>query len=110
MSLRPLSFDHAIKIASLWKAAGGNTHLDIGALEPLLWREGQRRINDLVAALNDTGFAVSMTTNGLLLERFAHDLRVAGLRLIFPVDTHAHGLLRIGLEPGSKRHETGRRI
>ncbi len=82
MTLKPLSFAHAIAIADLWKEAGGLPEVEIGALEPLLWRDGQYRIHDLVEALSRRDFAVSMTTNGQLLDAYASALGRAGLRLI----------------------------
>lgn len=82
MALKPLSYAFAIGIADLWKEVGGNPEVEIGALEPLLWRDGQYRIHDLVAALTGRGFTVSMTTNGQLLDTYAADLGRAGLTLI----------------------------
>jgi cyclic pyranopterin phosphate synthase len=82
MTLKSLSFAHAIAIADLWKEAGGLPEVEIGALEPLLWRDGQYRIHDLVEALTRSDFAVSMTTNGQLLDVYASALGRAGLRLI----------------------------
>lgn len=82
MALKPLSFAHAIGIADLWRDIGGLRDIEIGALEPLLWRDGQYRIHDLVAAFTGRGFMVSMTTNGQLLDTYAADLARAGLTLI----------------------------
>jgi molybdenum cofactor biosynthesis enzyme MoaA len=82
MTLKPLSFAHAVAIADLWKEAGGSEEVEIGALEPLLWRDGPYRIHDLVDMLTKKGFVVSMTTNGQLLDTYASELVRAGLRLI----------------------------
>ncbi|MBI4092812.1 MAG: radical SAM protein [Candidatus Kerfeldbacteria bacterium] len=82
MSLSPLSFANIISIAETWHAIGGALDVEIGALEPLLWRDGERRIHDVVAALTQRGYTVSLTTNGHLLERFAEVLICAGLSLI----------------------------
>jgi molybdenum cofactor biosynthesis enzyme MoaA len=50
--------------------------------EPLLYRESRRTIVDLVRALADLReepFGLSMTTNGVLLDRYALPLKAAGL-------------------------------
>lgn len=82
MTLKPLSYAHALAIADLWKEVGGLPEVEVGALEPLLWRDGSYRIHDLVDALSGRGFAVSMTTNGQLLDVYASALARSGLRLI----------------------------
>lgn len=82
MILKPLSFAHTLAIADLWKEVGGLPEVEIGALEPLLWRDGTYRINDMIEALSRRGFAVSMTTNGQLLDTYASALANSGLRLI----------------------------
>lgn len=82
MSLKPLSYAHIIAIADAWRDMGGATKVEIGALEPLLWRDGQYRIHDVVSTLVAKDFKVSMTTNGQLLDTFAENLSHAGLSLI----------------------------
>lgn len=82
MRLKPLSYAHIIAIADLWRDMGGALKVEIGALEPLLWRDGQYRIHDVVRALTERDFKVSMTTNGQLLDIFAENLSRAGLSLI----------------------------
>ena len=82
MNIKPLSYAHIIAIADAWRDVGGNAEVEIGALEPLLWRDGQYRIHDVVSALTERGFKVSMTTNGQLLDLFAENLSRAGLSLI----------------------------
>jgi cyclic pyranopterin phosphate synthase len=69
-------------IADAWRDMGGTLEVEIGALEPLLWRDEQYRIHDVVSALTERGFKVSMTTNGQLLDIFAENLSRAGLSLI----------------------------
>lgn len=69
----------AVRMAHRWRAIGGQTRIDIGALEPLLWREGAARIPDLVRELSRNGHKVRMTTNGSRLDRFAQVLAVIGL-------------------------------
>lgn len=82
MSLSPLSYAHIMAIADAWRDMGGTSDVEIGALEPLLWRDGQYRIHDVVRSLTERGFKVSMTTNGQLLDIFADNLSRAGLSLI----------------------------
>lgn len=82
MSLKPLSYAHILAIADAWRDMGGISEVEIGALEPLLWRDRQYRIHDVVSALTERGFKVSMTTNGQLLDIFAEGLRRANLSLI----------------------------
>lgn len=82
MSLKPLSYAHILAIADIWQDIGGSQEIEIAALEPLLWRDGQYRIHDVVNALTKRGFKVSMTTNGQLLDIFADKLSRAGLVLI----------------------------
>ena len=69
----------AESLSRLWVHAGGQRRVDVGALEPLLWRDGQYRIADLVAALRACGVEVRLTTNGSLLVRHAESLARAGL-------------------------------
>src|SRR3989344_735885 len=82
MSLKPLSYAHIMAVADAWRDMGGTSEVEIGALEPLLWRDGQYRIHDVVSALTERDFKVSMTTNGQLLDIFAENLSRAGLSLI----------------------------
>lgn len=82
MNLEPLSYAHVMAIADAWRDIGGTSEVEIGALEPLLWRDKQYRIHDLVNVLSERGFKVSMTTNGQLLHIFAENLSRAGLSLI----------------------------
>lgn len=82
MSLKPLSYAHIMAIADAWRDMGGTSEVEIGALEPLLWRDEQYRIHDVVNALTERGFKVSMTTNGQMLDIFAGNLSRAGLSLI----------------------------
>ncbi|MEK7478063.1 MAG: radical SAM protein [Patescibacteria group bacterium] len=82
MKLKPLSYAHIMAIADAWRDMGGTSEVEIGALEPLLWRDEQYRIHDVVSALTERGFKVSMTTNGQLLDIFVGNLSRAGLSLI----------------------------
>lgn len=82
MSLKSLSYAHIMAIADAWCDMGGAREIEIGALEPLLWRDGQYRIHDVVNALTKRDFKISMTTNGQLLDIFAENLSRAGLSLI----------------------------
>lgn len=82
MNPEPLSYAHIMSIADVWRDMGGALEVEIGALEPLLWRDGHYHIHDVVSALTDRDFKVSMTTNGQFLEDFAQKLNHAGLSLI----------------------------
>lgn len=82
MAFKPLSYAHIMCATDLWLEAGGRPEVEIGALEPLLWREGTKRIHDVISALVNRGCRVSMTTNGQLLESFADKLKSAGLSLL----------------------------
>ena len=82
MSIQMLPYSHIIAIAETWRAMGGVPSVEIGALEPLLWRDGHYRIHDAVQALHERGFTISLTTNGQLLENYAVDLGRAGLSLL----------------------------
>ncbi len=82
MKPQPLSYAHIMAITDLWRDMGGTLKVEIGALEPLLWRDEQYRIHDVVRTLTERGFKVSMTTNGQLLDIFAKNLSHAGLSLI----------------------------
>lgn len=82
MALKPLSYEHILRTVDLWLEAGGRPEAEIGALEPLLWREGDKRINDVILGLVNRGLRVSMTTNGQLLESFVDRLKSAGLALL----------------------------
>lgn len=82
MRIKSLSYAHIIAIADLWRDIGGIPNVEIGALEPLLWLDGQYRIHDIVSTLTERGFRVSLTTNGQLLDIFVKNLSRAGLSLI----------------------------
>jgi cyclic pyranopterin phosphate synthase len=82
MALEPMSYAHIMRVVGLWLEAGGRPEVEIGALEPLLWKEKSLRIYDVVAGLVDRNCVVNLTTNGQLLDRFAVGLKNAGLSLL----------------------------
>lgn len=82
MNLKPMSFAHIMSVADIWRDIGGSPKIEIGALEPLLWRDGQYRIYDVVAELTNRNFVVTLTTNGQLLDVTAEELGRAKLSLI----------------------------
>ena len=82
MALASLLYAEILRSADLWLKIGGRPEAEIGALEPLLWRDGAKRIHDVITALTGRGFKVSMTTNGQLLESFVDRLKSAGLSLL----------------------------
>jgi molybdenum cofactor biosynthesis enzyme MoaA len=77
-----LRYDDAIAVARVWRAAGGRPEVELGALEPLLWRDNGHKPADLVRGLAQAGLRVTMTTNASHLERQADDLKKAGLALL----------------------------
>src|SRR5437762_7568491 len=83
MSTRaPVSLSDAIAVTKLWTEAGGKPDVELGALEPLLWQDGNLRIPDLVRGLKQQGVRVTMTSNASHLKYFASDLKAAGLDLL----------------------------
>ncbi len=66
-------------VADTWKDLGGSLKIELGALEPLLWKDENSNIVDLVSILSERGFQVNLTSNGQLLYKFADDLLLAGL-------------------------------
>lgn len=82
MSHRVMQMSDAVGVARLWQAAGGQSEVELGALEPLLWRDGTRAAPDLVSSLTRAGFRVTMTTNASRLASMAIPLRAAGLSLL----------------------------
>jgi cyclic pyranopterin phosphate synthase len=79
---RPLAHRDAVSVARLWSATGGKPEVELGALEPLLWREQGRGPADLVRGLKDAGMRVTMTTNASRLASQAGELKAAGLDLV----------------------------
>ncbi|WP_332731857.1 radical SAM protein [Pseudomonas sp. ESBL2] len=77
-----LSLARIISVAQWWKENAGLMQVEVAALEPLLWREGNVRVGHVVAKLKAMGFRVSMTSNGSLLARQAQELKEAGLDLL----------------------------
>jgi cyclic pyranopterin phosphate synthase len=77
-----MRYQAAIAAAKLWAQAGGLREVELGALEPLLWRDGPLTIADLVRGLVTEAFRVTMTTNASLLEQHARALKDAGLSLL----------------------------
>jgi cyclic pyranopterin phosphate synthase len=79
---KPMSCVDVLAVAGLWKQAGGRSEVELGALEPTLWRDGSLDIVDLTRALVETGVNVTMTTNGSTLWKHAAALKKAGLSLL----------------------------
>ncbi len=77
-----LRFDYIRQLITVWLAHGGNRKIELAALEPLLWRDGNHQLADLVAYLKECGCTVSLTTNGSLLARHALPLKQAGVDLV----------------------------
>ncbi len=79
---RSMTYDDALTVARVWRDAGGSPNIELGALEPLLWKDGSLGPADLVAGLVRSGMIVSMTTNGSCLAANARALKAAGLSLL----------------------------
>jgi molybdenum cofactor biosynthesis enzyme MoaA len=77
-----LSYKQIISVAEEWLSLGGQAKVEVAALEPLLWAEDKLRISDVVNALKNIGYVVSITTNGSLLENHAESLKKANLDLV----------------------------
>ncbi|ELV08572.1 radical SAM protein [Wohlfahrtiimonas chitiniclastica] len=82
MNRQYLSMKYISELAHLWLKMGGSKKVDIAALEPMLWKDEEYNIIDVVAIFKDLGFHVSMTSNGAYLARFAQNLYSAGLDLL----------------------------
>lgn len=82
MTPNRLSFNDIKKISSWWISKGGSKKVEIAALEPLLWKDNQYRIDDVVLLLKNMGFLVTMTTNASTLNNFASKLKNSGLDLL----------------------------
>jgi cyclic pyranopterin phosphate synthase len=73
-----LSFDEILRVAEVARAAGV-TSIRITGGEPLV----RSHLSHLVAGLNRLGIVdLSLTTNGMLLEPLAYELRSAGLQRV----------------------------
>lgn len=77
-----ISFEDILKIADWWKESGGSSKVEIAALEPTLWKDGDRDICDIVKYLKENGFIVSITTNGSTLSKYSKSLKEAGVDLL----------------------------
>lgn len=82
MKRKPISYENALSVASMWRNAGGSPEVELGALEPLLWKEGKRSIEHLIHGLVSLGNRVNMTTNASFLDQKAQALKDAGLSLL----------------------------
>jgi len=79
---QPMLVENAVAATRLWRIAGLSEEVEIGALEPLLWREGNLLPPDLVRTLKAETKTVTMTTNGSRLAEYASGLADAGLDLL----------------------------
>jgi cyclic pyranopterin phosphate synthase len=77
-----LSYKQIISVAEDWLNFGGQSKVEVAALEPLLWKENKLHISDVVVALKNLGYTVSMTSNGSLLNNHAESLKKANLDLL----------------------------
>jgi cyclic pyranopterin phosphate synthase len=79
MKMSYLPLDDALRLAESWRAAGGRPDVELAALEPTLWHEGNLDVANMARELANSGLAVSMTTNGSRLARMAPRLAQSGL-------------------------------
>ncbi len=79
MPRQPMRLPAALAAARLWRAAGGPAEVELGALEPTLWRDSGLEIDGLISRLAQEGFRVNLTTNGSTLHRLADRLGRCGL-------------------------------
>jgi len=77
-----MTVENAVAAARAWRGAGLADEIEIGALEPLLWRQGELTPPDLVRALKRETRVVTMTTNASRLAEFADGLAAAELDLL----------------------------
>jgi molybdenum cofactor biosynthesis enzyme MoaA len=82
MKPRAMEMETILNIAKTWANAGGLKRVELGALEPLLWRDKASDISDLVKNLIENGYEVALTTNGQLLAKHVEKLARSGLHLI----------------------------
>ena len=69
-----MEFDRTVDFISLIKKEFDIKTIDLGALEPFLYRSNGRDIVDLVEAIEKLDLEVKVTTNGSLLSKFADRL------------------------------------
>ena len=79
---KPMIYADALAAAAMWRDADGKPEVELGALEPTLWRDGELDIADLTRGLVAAGLRVTMTTNGSMLWKYATSLREAGIDLL----------------------------
>lgn len=77
-----LTFTQILNNSITFKEYFGIDKIEIGAMEPLLWKDEDKNIIDLISGLTNSGFEVSMTTNGTLLHKYVEELENSGLKKI----------------------------
>ncbi len=70
-----LRFDYIRQLITVWLAHGGNRKIELAALEPLLWRDGNHQLADLVAYLKECG----CTLRDPLIFRDSNNSKCAGI-------------------------------
>lgn len=87
---KPMPLEACLKVISTWILLGGSKEIDIAALEPLLWRQGNENIGGLISSiksLDELEIKVNLTTNGILLAQYAADLlrsKIDKIRVSWP--------------------------
>jgi molybdenum cofactor biosynthesis enzyme MoaA len=82
MKYEYLTFDKITKLADWWIDENVTRVVEIAALEPLIWKDGNKNIVDVVKLLKDKDFTVTMTSNAAHLYKYAKLLKYAGLDLL----------------------------
>lgn len=82
MSYKYLTFEKIVKLSDWWLGVSQAHVVEIAALEPLIWKDGNKNIIDVVKLLKDKGFTVTMTSNAAYLHKYAKLLKDAGLDLL----------------------------
>jgi len=79
MRLKCISLENILYIIDSWLAAGGEPIIELGALEPLLWKDKDYDISDLIKIIKTINhrqkIIVNLTTNGYLLSKYAQKLK-----------------------------------
>lgn len=58
-------------LAACWLREGGLPKVELAAMEPTLWHDGEYSFLDIASLLAERGFKVNLTTNGSTLARYA---------------------------------------
>jgi len=77
-----ISLHSTVALLKRIKEEYGIEEVDIGALEPFLYRDGDFDIVDLISAIEDLSLKVKITTNGSLLYRYIDRLKSTNIKKV----------------------------